>query len=121
MPDLGIVRAELEQQSFVGFEECGAGGPAGVPDQRHPAVVGENAPELGARAGGVEPVERLRRDDEARAPVRQAGRLGRSRPRTKVRVLRERVLCCSSHLGVGLDTDDLVAAGEKKLGGDTRA
>ena len=63
MLHLVVVGAELLQEGFVGAQEGGGVGAAGVPHQYNPAVGAQDAGEFLLGGGAIEPMEGLGGDN----------------------------------------------------------
>ena len=107
--DFLVVGAVGDEEFFVGVEEGRAGEEAVVPQKKGPGGGLEDAAAFGAGCVDVEPVERLRGDDEIDRVVGQGRMLGGAVDALEIRETAKRSLGGLAHGGVGFDGEDGVA------------
>jgi hypothetical protein len=120
MVHFGVVDGPGADRLVVAAQERLALDLAIVPHERDGARALEDAQDFEAREPSVEPVERLRRNDEIGAFVGKGRRFGRAFDRSKPRPRREPRLARETHGRVRLDADHVVALVEKELRRDSR-
>src|SRR5882724_3349995 len=122
MVHLLVVRRVSQQQALIVRQEAGGVGSAIIPQQNNPAARTEDALELGAAAGAIEPVKGLAGGDKINALVWQCGRFRRRRDAGEARASSQQALACLAHFAIGLDAEDAVAVfSQKKLRQDAGA
>src|SRR5271165_5963501 len=105
---------------FVGAEEWRGVYVAVVPHQNGPALRLQNARELDARLGRMEPVEGLPGNNEVNARIGQGRGFGAAIHHGEAGIGREILLAGKAHLAIGFYADHAVAVVEKYLGEKSR-